>query len=243
MVQLFRREALSRKKDINTSNRIDTQIRSSRDKRLTAGVQERRTDIAKARLKRQMKALEERQQAPDKKKQEEISKKIMLDTNERRGDERIKTAVTKGEISQEKAENLTQLQKSKARMAEQVHRMTASATEKDIASKLERGEVSGASYEARGTGREGAVGNTISDNSAHLAETMSDISHQTGHYAGDVMRHMLQANTTATDRINGVLADKDPHHRDQNKEGRQTQDTTQKQVVDSLIRKRILKGH
>ncbi len=148
--------------------------------------------------------------------------------------ERMKQAKKNGlgALLQQDADRLKKMQKAQERLKEAVKRLLSdrvSASVKDGASQIQSGHVAAGLRNIRETGRDGAVGNDIAGASSELAENAQILSGLTGKHFDSIMYRTLRDNARPADSIN---QQKDKDGRDQNLEGRITQKSTARQMIE-----------
>ncbi|MBR6412887.1 MAG: hypothetical protein IKS41_07010 [Alphaproteobacteria bacterium] len=129
----------------------------------------------------------------------------------------------------------TKAREDMKRRIDEMKKRTLSATEKDAVKQIQSGHADRAMKELKASGRDGALGNEIAENSLHMAEDAKIIAKgRTNKDSNSIMKKMLAENSVPADTIyEQKRADKS----DQNKEGIRHKDSTQKQMSVAYMKK------
>ena len=152
--------------------------------------------------------------------------------------EQIELARRNGlEVAQKDLERLKKVEEARENLSKRIRKITgrqASAIEKEAVQGIKTGHVDTAMKQLAESGRDGAIGNQIADDSAHMAEDIKTISRETGEHKASVMQDMLFKNSAPIASINDR---KDPEKKDQNLHGDITKDSTKKQISNEVLKK------
>jgi len=152
--------------------------------------------------------------------------------------EKIELALRNGlEIAQKDMERFKKVEAAREHLSQRVREITgrqASADQKDAVQAIKTGQVDTAVHQLAESGRGGAPGNRVAEDSTRMAEDLKVISEETGVHKASVMQNMLFYNSAPIASINDR---KDPEKKDRNLEGNKTKDSTTKQVYNEYLKR------
>ena len=141
-------------------------------------------------------------------------------------------------VSEKVLEEMKKREKAREDMKRRIEEMkkrALSATEKDAVQKIQAGHADRAMKELKASGRDGALGNEIAENSLHMAEDAKILAEgSTTKDSNSVMKKMLAENSVPADTLYERKRD---DKSDQNREGAKHKDSTEKQMSVEYMKK------
>jgi len=135
---------------------------------------------------------------------------------------RVSEAILEKVKKQEKA------REDMKRRIDEMKKRSLSATEKDAVKQIQNGHADRAMRELKSSGRDGALGNEIAENSLHMAEDAKVLAEGSRiKDANSIMKKMLAENSVPADTLYERKRD---DKSDQNKEGIKHKDSTEQQM-------------
>lgn len=208
----------------------------------TKYVKTRQHPLSKRQIQR-FKEKSNQKQSPELLRQKQLEQQKMIaeirrEKNPDKLAERMNQAKKSGltALLQQDADRLQKMQKARERLKEAVTRLLStqvSASVKEGSSKIQSGHIDSGLRDIQDTGRDGAIGNDIADASSDLAKNAQKLAGLTGKHFDSIMYRTLRDNSCPADTIN---QEKDKEDRDQNLEGRITQKSTIRQVMEKKRR-------
>ncbi|MDY6408061.1 MAG: hypothetical protein SPL08_05130 [Pseudomonadota bacterium] len=170
---------------------------------------------------------------------QDLIKKISAEKDLDKSKELIKKAQEHNlKISEKILERIKKREKAREDMKHRINEMkkrSLSATEKDAIKQIQNGHADRAFKELRTSGRDGALGNEIADNSLRMAEDAKILAEGMPlRDSNSVMKKMLAEHSVPADTLYERKRD---DKSDQNREGIKHKDSTQKQMTVAYMKK------
>ena len=129
---------------------------------------------------------------------------------------------------QEKIKKQEKAREDMKRRIEEMKKRSLSATEKDAVKDIQNGHADRAMRDLKASGRDGALGNEIAENSLHMAHDAEIMAEgRTNKDSNSIMKKMLAENSVPADTLYERKRD---DKSDQNREGIKHKDSTEKQM-------------
>ena len=206
-----------RRKYVRTRNRSNTKEREGR-LHINQSEKGMRLKPLQMRIRSRQKLLSEiqKERHPDK-----LKEKIELAQKQNLKMERLK----------KEKERLEKMEKARKRLKESIKRMNsreASANTKEAVQEIQAGRSGTAIRQLSSAGRDGALGNDISNESTTFSREAKILAKESGKHFDSIMYKMLKENSVPADTIKSqIRQDKG----DQNLEGSKTKDSTTEQMI------------